>query len=786
MTDDRYRSPLGTRYASAAMQALWGDRHRIALWRRLWLALAETERELGLDIAEPAIAAMRAHLDDADLEVAAAYERRFRHDVMAHVHAFGDQAAAARGVIHLGATSAFVTDNADLVVMREGLRLVLGRLVAVVGALETFATRYASVPCLAYTHFQPAQLTTVGKRATLWMQDLSLDIEEVCHRLETLRLHGCKGTTGTQASFLELFKGDDAKVRELDRRIAARMGFSDTFAVTGQTYPRKVDSQVLDALSGIAQSTAKMASDLRLLQHEGELLEPFESEQIGSSAMAYKRNPMRAERICSLARFVISLQANGAHTAANQWLERTLDDSANRRLTLPEAFLATDAILVLATNIAAGLEVREAVIQRHVDAQMPFMATERWLMLARGTGWRPAGAARGDPEAQHDRGRGAECRRVERPARPPGRGPRVCQGAVRGPARGARAAALHRSLRSAGAGVHLRVPAPAPCACTSAGVGCHRGRGARMTAALQASSLPLPLVRQGKVREVYDAGPDALLLVASDRVSAFDVVMHEAVPYKGAVLTQISAFWFRRLEQAAPSHFITADADEILRRLPALVPHRSQVSGRAMLVRRTTPVPFECVVRGYLSGSAWAEYRTRGTLAGEPLPAGLLESARLEPALFSPATKAESGHDENVTFITVESALGADVARQLRTLSFAVYTAGRDYAAGRGIIIADTKFEFGFTPDGRLLLIDEVLTPDSSRFWPADRYVPGRSQPSFDKQPLRDYLAALRESARWNGEAPPPTLPGDVIEATSQRYLEAYRLITGHPLPVTA
>ena len=381
MSDDRYRSPLGTRYASAAMQSLWGDRHRVALWRRLWLALAESERELGLEVPESALAAMRQHLDDVDLDVAAKYERRFRHDVMAHVHAFGDQAPEARAFIHLGATSAFVTDNADLVVMREGLRLVLGRLVALLGALETFARRHAETPCLAYTHFQPAQLTTVGKRATLWMQDLALDVEEICHRLEALRFHGCKGTTGTQASFLELFRGDHEKVRELDRRIAAKMGFDETFAVTGQTYPRKIDSQVLDALSGVAQSSGKMGSDLRLLQHEGELLEPFESEQIGSSAMAYKRNPMRAERICSLARFVISLQANTAHTAATQWLERTLDDSANRRLTLPEAFLATDAILVLATNIATGLEVREAVVRRHVDEQMPFMATERWLML---------------------------------------------------------------------------------------------------------------------------------------------------------------------------------------------------------------------------------------------------------------------------------------------------------------------------------------------------------------------------------------------------------------------
>ncbi|MEO8293866.1 MAG: adenylosuccinate lyase [Gemmatimonadota bacterium] len=381
MSEDGYRSPLGTRYSSPAMQHIWGDRHRIGTWRRLWLALAESERELGLVIPDEAFAEMRAHLDDVDLALAAKYERRFRHDVMAHVHTFGDQAPNARPFLHLGATSAFVADNADLIVMRAGMKLILGRLIAVLEALENFALRSRNIPCLAYTHFQPAQLTTVGKRATLWMLDFALDVEDMVYRLDSMRLRGCKGTTGTQASFLELFHGDDAKVRELDRQVAQRMGFSHLYPVTGQTYTRKADSHIVDVLSGIAQSAAKMANDMRLLQHEGELLEPFESEQIGSSAMAYKRNPMRAERISGLARFVISLQANPAYTVATQWLERTLDDSANRRLTLPEAFLAVDAILILATNIAAGIEVREDVIRRNVNEQMPFMATERWLML---------------------------------------------------------------------------------------------------------------------------------------------------------------------------------------------------------------------------------------------------------------------------------------------------------------------------------------------------------------------------------------------------------------------
>ncbi len=303
---------------------------------------------------------------------------------------------------------------------------------------------------------------------------------------------------------------------------------------------------------------------------------------------------------------------------------------------------------------------------------------------------------------------------------------------------------------------------------------------------LTESKLPLPLLRKGKVREVYEADRDHLLLVASDRVSAFDIVMREAIPRKGAVLTQISAFWFERLGSGVPSHFLTARTGEILRRFPALQPHRAEIGGRTMLVRRTTPVPFECVVRGYISGSAWKEYKESGTLAGEPLPSGLVESGRLEPPVFSPATKAETGHDVNVPFDTVVAALGAPLAHRLRDASFAVYRAGREHAATRGIIIADTKFEFGLDPQGELRLIDEVLTPDSSRFWPADDYHPGQSQPSFDKQPLRDWLLALKAQGKWNGEAPPPTLTPEVIAATSRRYLEAFRRLTGFDLPEDA
>jgi adenylosuccinate lyase len=378
---ERYTSPLGTRYASPVMQQLFGQQTRVSLWRRLWIALAESQRELGVAIPDAAIAELRRHVDDIDFARAEEYERRFRHDVMAHVHAYGDVAPAARPFIHLGATSAYVADNADLVIAREALTLVLSRLGVVLRNLKAFAARYRALPTLAYTHLQPAQLTTVGKRATLWMQDFASDAHEVRHRLEMLAFLGCKGTTGTQASFLDLFGGDHAKVRRLDALVTQKMGFQKAVPVAGQTYPRKTDAQVLAALAGIAQSAAKMAADLRILQHLGEVLEPFGKEQIGSSAMAYKRNPMRAERMASLARYVMHLPANTEETAAQQWFERTLDDSANRRLVLPEAFLAVDAILILAADVAGGLEVREAVVRKNVRRELPFMATERCLML---------------------------------------------------------------------------------------------------------------------------------------------------------------------------------------------------------------------------------------------------------------------------------------------------------------------------------------------------------------------------------------------------------------------
>ena len=348
---EKYSSPLAERYASKAMLELWSPRTRYGLWRRLWLALAESERELGLEIPTEAIAQMRQHLDDVDFDAVAAYERRFRHDVMAHIHAFGDVAPAARAFIHLGATSAYVTDNADLILMREGLALLRAKVVGVLRALAAFAAKWREEPTLGYTHLQPAQLTTVGKRATLWMQDLVLDLRDLEHRIGELPLRGVKGTTGTQASFLELFEGDHGRVRELERRVTQSMGFSRVVPVSGQTYSRKIDAQVLDVVSGIAASAAKFSGDVRMLQAFGEMSEPFEAKQVGSSAMAYKRNPMRSERIASLARFVCALEPNANQTHSVQYFERTLDDSANRRLAIPEAFLATDAILILMKNV---------------------------------------------------------------------------------------------------------------------------------------------------------------------------------------------------------------------------------------------------------------------------------------------------------------------------------------------------------------------------------------------------------------------------------------------------
>lgn len=375
-----YQNPLISRYASREMATLWGDQRRFSTWRSLWVMLAEAEQELGLAISDQQLDQLRTFQNQLNLDVAAQYERKLRHDVMAHVHAYGDQCPEAAGIIHLGATSCFITDNADLLLLREALQMVAQRLAAVIGCLGKFAEANRDLPCLAFTHFQPAQPTTVGKRACLWAYDLVLDLQEVEHRLQQLRARGPKGTTGTQASFLELFQGDHERVGRLEKRVAEKMGFAASYAVTGQTYPRKVDAQIVDALAGVGQSLHKLATDLRLLAGRKEVEEPFEQHQIGSSAMAYKRNPMRSERICGLTRFVMSLQSSTAATAATQWMERTLDDSANRRLVIPQAFLAIDAALVLAENVTSGLVIYPNTITKHLLAELPFMATENILM----------------------------------------------------------------------------------------------------------------------------------------------------------------------------------------------------------------------------------------------------------------------------------------------------------------------------------------------------------------------------------------------------------------------
>ncbi|SCJ13003.1 Adenylosuccinate lyase [uncultured Flavonifractor sp.] len=377
-----YESPLSSRYASDEMQYIFSPDKKFSTWRRLWVALARAEMELGLPVTQEQIDEMEAHLTDIDYDSAAQWERKLRHDVMAHIHAWGEQCPKAMPIIHLGATSCYVGDNTDVILMREALELVRDKLVRVLHALSVFANQYKALPTLGFTHFQPAQLVTVGKRATLWMNELLMDLEEVEHRIDSLKLLGSKGTTGTQASFLELFEGDHEKVKELERKIAREMGFDAVTPVSGQTYSRKMDYAVVSTLSGIAQSASKFATDMRLLCHLKEVEEPFEKNQIGSSAMPYKRNPMRCERICSLARYVMVDALNPSVTAATQWFERTLDDSANKRLSVPEAFLAVDAILNIYANVASGLVVHEKVIERHVMEELPFMASENIMMDA--------------------------------------------------------------------------------------------------------------------------------------------------------------------------------------------------------------------------------------------------------------------------------------------------------------------------------------------------------------------------------------------------------------------
>ena len=382
MSHSTYQSPLASRYASQYMLHLFSDDSRYQTWRRLWTALARAQHDLGLPITEQQVAELEAHIADIDYDVAAQREREVRHDVMAHVYAYGKAAPAAAGIIHLGATSCYVTDNADLILYRDGLTYLRGQLLAVLANLVAFAEKYAATPTLGYTHYQPAQPVTVGKRATLWMQDFLSDLEELEHVLGTLKFLGCRGTTGTEASFMDLFDGDEEKIDEMNRRIAAEFGFARCFPVCGQTYPRKVDSRILSCLSSIAQSAYRMANDIRLLQHDRQVEEPFGTSQIGSSAMAYKRNPMRCERICSLSRYLMADAMNAPMTASVQWMERTLDDSANRRIAMPEGFLCADAVLRLCQNVTDGLRVNEAVIDRTLREYLPFLATEDLMMEA--------------------------------------------------------------------------------------------------------------------------------------------------------------------------------------------------------------------------------------------------------------------------------------------------------------------------------------------------------------------------------------------------------------------
>ncbi|HEY0007839.1 MAG TPA: adenylosuccinate lyase [Tepidisphaeraceae bacterium] len=381
MSHETYESPLVSRNASPEMLRLFSAQHKFGLWRRLWLELATSERKLGIDrISDESLKQLAGHLDDIDFARAADWEKRLRHDVMAHVHTYEEVAPAAKGIIHLGATSQYVVDNADLIIMRDAMKLLAKRLANAIDALATFADKWKNLPTLGYTHFQPAQLTTVGKRATLWAQDLAIDLEELEYRIKTLRFRGVKGTTGTQASFLTLFDGDHAKCDQLDRMVTEAFGFDEAFVVTGQTYPRKIDAQITNALAGIAASVHRFCNDIRLLAGMKQLEEPFEAEQVGSSAMAYKRNPMRCERATGLCRFVISMANSPLQTAAEQWFERTLDDSANKRLSIPEPFLAIDGALQIVVNVARGLVVYPKVIESYVNAELPFMATEEILM----------------------------------------------------------------------------------------------------------------------------------------------------------------------------------------------------------------------------------------------------------------------------------------------------------------------------------------------------------------------------------------------------------------------
>ncbi len=778
---------LASRYASSAMVELWTPRRKVVFERELWLAVLSAQRQLGLEVPAEVIDAYAAVVDQVDLASIDERERRTRHDVKARIEEFTELAGFEH--IHKGMTSRDLTENVEQLQIRRSLELVRDRMVAVLARLAARAVEFDTLVITGRTHNVAAQATTLGKRFANAGEEMLQAFRRVDELLARYPLRGIKGPVGTQQDQLDLFDGDDAKVAELERLVATHLGFGEVLTNVGQVYPRSLDLDVVSALVQAAAAPSSFALTIRLMAGHELATEGFQPGQVGSSAMPHKMNTRSCERVNGLANVLRGHLTMVAALAGDQWNEGDVSCSVVRRVALPDAFFATDGLLETFLSVLDDFGAYPAVIDRELRRYLPFLATTKVLMAAvrNGVGREQAHEAikqHAVAVALEMREKGADTNDLRRPARRR-RTPRPVD--RRGRCRVGRPDRLrrhrpHPDRRLRGVGRRARQSLPG---CRRLRPRAHPVTRRRDPCSAFGRRDPAPDTRgpplsndlthlySGKVRDIYalpsDGDDDRLLLVTSDRISAFDVVMDEPIPDKGRVLTAMSAFWFEHFASTTPSHLLSTDLADV----PADA-QRPEWNGRVMVCRRADMLPIECIVRGYLTGSAWKEYRASGTMHGTPLPAGLLESAQLPEPVFTPSTKADEGHDINISFDEAASLVGHELAERARDLSLEIYSAGAAWAAERGILIADTKFELGLVGD-ELVLADEVLTPDSSRFWPADQWQPGSTPPSFDKQPVRDFLDGLD----WDKKPPPPALPPEVVAATRDRYVEAYERITG-------
>jgi len=763
---------LASRYASRPMVGLWTTEAKVVMERELWIAVMEAQRQLGVDIPDGVVEDYRAVVDQVDLASLREREQVTRHDVKARVEEFC--ALAGHQHVHRGMTSRDLTENVEQLQVRRSLELVLDRIVATLARLARLAAEFDGLVMVGRSHNVAAQATTLGKRFATAAEELLASHRRISDLLAAYPLRGLKGPVGTQQDQMDLMGGDSARVDQLEQLVADHLGFAQVLDSVGQVYPRSMDFDVVSALAQAAGGPANLARTIRLMAGHELATEGFQPGQVGSSAMPHKMNARSCERVNGLAVVLRGHLAMVGGLVGDQWNEGDVSCSVVRRVALPDSFLAADGLFQTFLTVLDEFGAYPAVVERELGQYLPFLATTRVLTAAIQAGM---GREEAHQVIQAHAVAAALIRREEGrvetdlldrlasdPALPLDRDdldsllddPSVFVATPR-----------LRCPPSWNGWPRWWPPAPGPPPTIP-------NRSSDPTAHWRAmnTTVDLPLLHSGKVRDVYDAGDGRLLMVTSDRISAFDVVMAEPIVDKGRVLTAMTSFWFEQFADLICGHLISTDTADLEAVLGATA--SVDLAGRTMLCHRAEMLPIECIVRGYITGSAWKEYRTSGTMHGTAMPDGLLEASRLPEPVFTPSTKADEGHDVNISYADAVNLVGIQVAEAAREASIACYLRGAEWAAQRGIVIADTKFEFGMV-NGLLVLADEVLTPDSSRFWPAEVWAPGVTPPSFDKQPVRDYLDGLD----WDKQSPPPTLPDEVASATSSRYVEAYERITG-------